>query len=166
VWSDYTTAQSLGYTDPEEDRRKAEIALRQTQGIVGKWQVVVPPPPPLPEEEQDVKDSKDSILSSDPLSSRKREAPLSIEDEDDARHFKLRRRTLAAGLDEIWDPGEIQVKPRSKPKEESLTPEASGMKSPSPTTGNSEAFRGPDDSTEKKPIWKPMKWKRVSGDLN
>jgi WW domain-binding protein 4 len=39
-WANYTTAASLGYTDPEEERMKAEAERRRTQGVAGEWEVV------------------------------------------------------------------------------------------------------------------------------
>ena len=42
---------------------------------------------------------------------QKREAE---EDPEDERGFKLRKRTIRAGLDELWDPGEIPIKAKSR----------------------------------------------------
>ncbi|EJD03320.1 uncharacterized protein FOMMEDRAFT_55883, partial [Fomitiporia mediterranea MF3/22] len=114
VWSNYSTAESLGITDPDEERMKVELERRRTQGVVGEWTAVAPPPPPLPINVQPPKeeDSKDGVCSGSLPQKREAEAPLEVE--EDGRHFKLRKRKIGAGLGEIWDPGELPIKLKSK----------------------------------------------------
>ncbi|KAL5524057.1 hypothetical protein ACEPAG_8230 [Sanghuangporus baumii] len=174
VWSDYTTAQSLGITDPDEERLKAEMERRRTQGLVGEWEVVAPPPPPLPNDSQvpNKEESKDEVLS-DSLP-QKREVEASPED---GRHFKLRKRTIGAGLGEIWDPGSVPIKLKSKTKEDSAdssAPDDRNVKKDSNTTvtGDSEARQtlqlekqtqiiSGQNSIVEGPKWQLMRWKRA-----
>jgi len=74
----------------------------------------------------------------------KREAEALI-DEDDTRAFKLRKRTIATGLGEIYDPGFIPIKIKKKPE-----PEES-------KAGPSAAVK-PEPSDRLK--WTPTQWKR------
>ena len=39
-YDNYSTASSLGYTDPDLERANAEAERRKTQGVAGEWQVV------------------------------------------------------------------------------------------------------------------------------
>ncbi|KAJ2916801.1 hypothetical protein MD484_g3600, partial [Candolleomyces efflorescens] len=58
-WANYSTAESLGYTDPDAERLAAEQELRRSQGVAGEWQVVSVTPHPQAEapagEEEDEK---------------------------------------------------------------------------------------------------------------
>ncbi|KAL5507004.1 hypothetical protein ACEPAH_6460 [Sanghuangporus vaninii] len=174
VWSNYTTAQSLGITDPDEERLKAEMERRRTQGLVGEWEVVAPPPPPLPDDLQVPKEeeSKDEVLA-DSLP-QKREVEASPED---GRHFKLRKRTIGAGLGEIWDPGSIPIKLKSETKGESA--ETSAPDHRNAENGNDTIPAGSfeprqalqfekqtqmmpgQNSIVERPKWQPMRWKRA-----
>lgn len=140
--------------------------------MVGDWEVVAPPPPPLPGHDREVKDedSKEGVLSGGQPQTR--EAEISVVDEEDGRQFKLRKRKLNAGLDDIWDPGDIPIKLKVKVKHE--TPAATadrpgatvlfagsiddGAHSSVPAGANGGA---PDPGGEK-PKWKPMGWKRAT----
>jgi WW domain-binding protein 4 len=82
----------------------------------------------------------------------KREAEAPPDDED-ARAFKLRKKTLNTGLGEIYDPGLIPIKIKKKekpiePKLESLLDSSSGAStnSQAPMTGA--------------PKWTSLQWKR------
>uniref|UniRef100_D8Q980 Matrin-type domain-containing protein n=1 Tax=Schizophyllum commune (strain H4-8 / FGSC 9210) TaxID=578458 RepID=D8Q980_SCHCM len=92
-FANYTTAQSLGYTDPEEELAKT----RQTQGVVGEWQFIAPTASasPAPEENPVVSDLK-----------------RPAEGDEDGRSFKLRKKTVNLG--DVYDPGVITIKPRVK----------------------------------------------------
>ncbi|KAK2467891.1 hypothetical protein APHAL10511_000186 [Amanita phalloides] len=109
-FTNYTTAESLGYTDPDAEREAAEAERRRMQGVVGEWQVVTPPPPPpIPCVEEGHVEFP--ATSSDiPL---KREAEVYSDDDYD-RHSKLRKKTVRAGLGEVYDPGIIPIKVKKK----------------------------------------------------
>ncbi|PCH43369.1 hypothetical protein WOLCODRAFT_138298 [Wolfiporia cocos MD-104 SS10] len=99
----YSTAAPLRYTDPDAERY-------YTQDVVGAWEVIASPsPPPLtaPEEEEQVK----------PETGQKHSAEAVRDDDgEDARRFRLKRRTVGADLGEIYDPGVISI--RVKKREE------------------------------------------------
>ncbi|KAJ3013592.1 hypothetical protein NUW54_g1545 [Trametes sanguinea] len=56
-FANYTTAESLGITDPDEARRRAEAERRLQEGVAGDWEVVevIQPPPTDEEGAEDVK---------------------------------------------------------------------------------------------------------------
>ncbi|KAI0030797.1 hypothetical protein K488DRAFT_11388, partial [Vararia minispora EC-137] len=114
-FTDYSTAESLGYIDPDAERAQAEFAKRQTMGFVGDWQPVqskLPPPPQANEadvKEEGVKTEEGALLAE---AGKKR--PAEADGEEDERGWKLRRKTASVGLGEIYDPGVIAVKPRIK----------------------------------------------------
>ncbi|KAL1744767.1 hypothetical protein HDZ31DRAFT_19710, partial [Schizophyllum fasciatum] len=93
-YANYTTAQSLGYIDPDEELAKT----RQTEGIVGDWQFVAPSASPAPE-------------PAAPANELKRPADT----DEDGRSFKLRKKT--ANLGDVYDPGVITIKPKAKKEE-------------------------------------------------
>jgi WW domain-binding protein 4 len=98
----YSTAESLGYKDPDADRLIAEAQRRRTQGVAGDWEIVTSSGP-----------ASISTVADEEMS-RKREADAV---HDDDRHFKLRKKTLMTGLGEIYDPGIIPIKPKKKKEE-------------------------------------------------
>ncbi|PCH43356.1 hypothetical protein WOLCODRAFT_153407 [Wolfiporia cocos MD-104 SS10] len=98
-YANYSTAASLGYTNPDAEHAQAEAECRRTQGVVCVWEVVAPPTPPppaAPEEEEQGEDVK-------PEAGQKR-ASEAVPDDDgeDARRFRLKRRTVGAGPGEIY----------------------------------------------------------------
>lgn len=138
--------------------------------MVGEWEVVAPPPPPLPADgAKQEEDTKLTVLT-DGLS-QKRDADIITNDEDDGRQFKFRKRKLNVGLDEIWDPGDIPIKLKSKLKPEpsatvadpligGTTISGSCDVSANVTAGTNEETPEPGAGTgEGKPKWKPMGWK-------
>ncbi|KAG1742806.1 hypothetical protein EDB19DRAFT_1894812 [Suillus lakei] len=112
-YANYSTAASLGYVDPDAERAKAEAEVRQTMGVAGEWQFV-----------QHFKSASPAPIRSDMAGSsegdKKREAP--VEDIEDERVFKLRKKTVDIGLGELYDPGLIPIKLKVK-KEESTEPQ-------------------------------------------
>ncbi|KAF9010645.1 hypothetical protein BDQ17DRAFT_1387854 [Cyathus striatus] len=114
-YSNYTTAESLGYTDPDAERLAAEAEMRRSQGVAGEWHVITPPPgastsksgTPQPEG-HNVGEGADVAAVG---MKREAEAPPV---EEDARTFKLRKKTIAPGLGDIYDPGLIPIKLRKK----------------------------------------------------
>ncbi|GAA5879506.1 hypothetical protein JCM16303_003228 [Sporobolomyces ruberrimus] len=47
-YANYTTAESLGYKDDAEEKKREEAELRQKEGTIGQWQKVAKRPPPPP----------------------------------------------------------------------------------------------------------------------
>ncbi|CAK5281511.1 unnamed protein product [Mycena citricolor] len=128
-WANYSTAQSLGYEDPDAER----IAIAKTQGTAGAWEVVAPEAPAAVAADAGTKRSAEEL------------------GEEEAREFKLRKRTITTGLGEIYDPGAITIKlkKREETSEESrFTP--AGVVLP---------------TTEPAPPaikWEKRQWKKVS----
>lgn len=78
------------------------MALKQSEGRVGQWEVVTPAPA-----------MSGAEASSSVPSTRKRSREATPEaDEEDARTFKMRQKKLSRGLGEIYDPGVIVIKPK------------------------------------------------------
>ncbi|RDX47962.1 hypothetical protein OH76DRAFT_1326598, partial [Lentinus brumalis] len=119
-YANYTTAESLGYTDPDLERAKAEAERRRVEGIVGEWQVVdvIPAPPEegeeggQPKQEEDLKPGEISARAGE---KRPAEEPV---DEEDARGWKLRRKTAGVGLGDLYDPGALPIKLKPKKQED------------------------------------------------
>ena len=135
-WANYSTAASLGFSDPDAERLKAEEERRRKEGTVGAWEVVAIEEPAAGEEAEQVPKAEADVPADEPLvqaqSLRKREAEAQPDD-DDTRQFKLRRKKLGAGLGEIYDPGLIPIKLKAKKEEPVDTPpkeEASGSDAP------------------------------------
>lgn len=94
--------------------------MRRQQGIVGAWEVVaVEEPTPTAEEDggPDAASSAHVPVAEEPSvpdpQSRKREAETLL-DEEDTRLFKFRRKKINVGLGEIYDPGVIPIKLKTK----------------------------------------------------
>ncbi|KAF9051050.1 hypothetical protein BDZ89DRAFT_1056939 [Hymenopellis radicata] len=127
-FANYSTAASLGFTDPDAERIAALAQQKRSEGVIsGAWEVVETAPPIVEEP------TADTALGKRPAD----------EQEDDAREFKIRKRTLDAGLGKIYDPGVITLKPRKK--EEPVD---------APLTST------PNDASVEVPKWTPSKWKR------
>ena len=119
-FANYTTAESLGFNDPDAERAAAEAERRRTQGVAGEWQVVTPshPPPPPPSQSTEEGYAESSTVSSSvPL---KREVDAHSDDDYD-RHSKLRKKAVRTGLGEIYDPGIIPIKVKKKEEPPSST---------------------------------------------
>ncbi|KAF9033305.1 hypothetical protein BDZ89DRAFT_1063049 [Hymenopellis radicata] len=124
-FANYSTAASLGFTDPDAERIAALAQQKQSEGVIScAWEVVETAPPTVEEP------TADAALGKRPAD----------EQEDAAREFKIRKRTLDAGLEKIYDPGLITPKPRKK-EEPPLT-------------------STPNDTSVEVPKWTPSKWKR------
>lgn len=134
-FSNYSTAASLGFTDPDAERLAAEAESRRTQGVAGNWEYVEAP-----------------TAQSKETDSLKREAETPAE-EWDTREFKLRKKTLGTGLGQIYDPGIIPVK--LKAKEEP----AGDSKDNIIMTASSNANSNPPNATDA-PKWTKTQWKR------
>ncbi len=120
-YANYTTAESLGYTDPDLERAKAEAERRRTEGVAGEWQVVdvIPAPPEEGEEgerpKQEGEDLKPGEISARAGEKRPAQEPV---DEEDARGWKLRRKTAGVGLGDLYDPGALPIKLKPKKQED------------------------------------------------
>ncbi|KAL0577034.1 hypothetical protein V5O48_004968 [Marasmius crinis-equi] len=147
-YANYSSAASLGYTDPDAERIAAELARKQTQGVAGEWQVV-----------ESVVATSESSSSAEPETEtgtvpqkRPAEAPI---DPEDTRHFKLQKRTLGIGLGQIYDPGAITLK--LKKKEPSVADVSMD------TVKEANASLAPTEELPKsgeKPKWTKIQWKR------
>ncbi|KAH7921402.1 hypothetical protein BV22DRAFT_1114438 [Leucogyrophana mollusca] len=147
-YANYTTAASLGYTDPDAERLQAEAERRRMQGVAGDWQVVESSTPTQIEPPAQM-----SELAVDGEGSRKREAP---NDEEDERQFKLRKKTLGAGLGEIYDPGLIPIKLKAK-KEEAVE----DAQVPTSSTELTTSIVPADSTSTTVPKWTKIQWKRA-----
>ena len=154
--SDYSTPESLGYTDPDIERARAEAERRRTQGIAGDWEVVVPattePPPGAGEDPtqhgDDVQNPEDNREAG-----KKRAVPETAE-EDEGR-WKLRKKTIAVGLGEIYDPGILAIKLRAKAevKEDESASTTAQPSGDVPVAGDVKATALPK--------WAPVRWKKA-----
>jgi WW domain-binding protein 4 len=151
--SDYSTPESLGYTDPDIERARAEAERRRTQGVAGDWQMVEQTPTESPsgtgaESTQHV-DDMESAEGNQGTSSDKSAVPDPAE--EDRGRWKLRKKMTTVGLGEIYDPGIIAIKPKVKEKET-----AGQEKQPSDGTAMPE-----DTKATTVPKWAPVKWKKA-----
>ncbi|KAJ8516076.1 hypothetical protein ONZ45_g6576 [Pleurotus djamor] len=131
-YANYSTAASLGFTDPDAEKLAAEVERRRTQGVVGDWEYVAPQ-----------ENAASSAEQEEPL---KREAEHSIDDE---RHFKIRKKTLNVGLGEIYDPGLIPIKLKAKEP------------SPPPQTQQSASRPLDNPEATNVPKWTKVQWKKA-----
>jgi len=147
-YANYSTAESLGYKNPDEERLLAEAERRRTQGVAGDWEMVPSVLPPTMQ--APVPSSSTDIVNTGP--SLKREADAVV-DEEDSRQFKVRNKKLGVGLGEIYDPGIIPIKLKKKKEEESA--ESSGDIAPS--VGESQ----PTAALK----WTKVQWKRAGEEI-
>lgn len=103
--------------------------MRQTMGVAGEWQFVQnytsASPAPIRTEVPSVSEDANAETARSFDGDRKREAP--VDDIEDERVFKLRKKTADIGLGELYDPGLIPIKLRVK-KEESTEPQPASSK--------------------------------------
>ncbi|KAI0085189.1 hypothetical protein BDY19DRAFT_860449, partial [Irpex rosettiformis] len=120
-YTNYSTAASLGYVDPDAERRKIEAERRMKEGIVGEWEVVEVPSTGTEglgggQEEGQV-DGRD-VAQTDAHTDTERKRQVEVQaDDDDIRPWKLRKKTLDIGFGEIYDPGVIPIKLKTKKEE-------------------------------------------------
>ncbi|PPQ63666.1 hypothetical protein CVT24_004551 [Panaeolus cyanescens] len=144
-YANYTTAASLGYTDPDAERIAAELERRRTQGVAGEWEVITPTEPVSTSQPTEGEQGEEEP---NPL---KREA-VAPPDEEDTRSFKLRKKTVNTGLGEIYDPGLIPIKIKKKePAETSLATAPADLSDQKP----------PLTSV---PKWNPVQLKKTSNE--
>lgn len=160
----YTTAEFLGYKDPDVERIQAELERKRSQGVAGEWELLpthsaasAQPPGPISNDTKDVK----PLLGDDAgvAAGTKRDADAAAVDDDDSRGWKLRKKT--ARLGEVYDPDVIPIKLKAKKEE----PEDSSIAG-SGTGGNGVV---PANSMGTKPTdlpkWTKVEWKKP-GDSN
>ncbi|EPQ57160.1 hypothetical protein GLOTRDRAFT_137558 [Gloeophyllum trabeum ATCC 11539] len=157
-WANYTTAESLGITDPDEERRRAEAERRRTMGVAGEWQIVTPTMPsqnasPAPEIPY-------SAVSAD--ASQKRPAEAAPPEDDAPRGWKLKKKKLDVGLGEVYDPGLIPIKLKTK-KEEPADRELPQVKTETEASASSSTqgsvISGNPNATPL-PKWSKIQWKK------
>jgi WW domain-binding protein 4 len=152
---DYSTPESLGYTDPDIERARAEAERRRTQGVAGDWQMVEPTLAEslsgTGEESTQHVDDIQGAEGNQGTSSNKRAAPDPDPVEEDEGRWKLRKKITTVGLGEIYDPGIIAIKPKVKEKET-----IGQEKQPSDGTAMPE-----DTIATTVPKWAPVKWKKA-----
>ncbi|KAH8828336.1 hypothetical protein DL96DRAFT_1602749 [Flagelloscypha sp. PMI_526] len=92
-FSNYSTAESLGFSDPDAERDAAENERRQMEGTVGDWQVVeaVIPAPGHDAQPEEVAEENAAIGV---------KRPLPQDDDDNTREFKLRKKSLGNQAEE------------------------------------------------------------------
>jgi WW domain-binding protein 4 len=120
------------------------------QGVAGEWEVVSPPADP-----STTLSDGEAIREEE---SRKREAEAPSE--DDERVFKLRRKTLGAGLGEIYDPGIIPIKLKAKKEDQSVEPDVTAS-SNSASNSTSTASEEVSKATTTLPKWTKIQWKKM-----
>lgn len=118
-YANYTTAASLGYTDPDTERYQAELERRRTQGVAGDWELLPvtsssnSTPPPAASKDEDT-----PLADGDILTGEKRPLDVVADDDNDSRAWKLRKKTARLGDD--YDPGAIPIKIKPRVKKEDL----------------------------------------------
>ncbi|KAF8902886.1 hypothetical protein CPB84DRAFT_1746401 [Gymnopilus junonius] len=141
-FANYSTSESLGYTDPDAERFAAELERKRSQGVAGEWQIVTSTPPPATSTPEPPEPSASTV--NDIAVKREAEAPP---DDEDARSFKLRKKTLNMG--ELYDPDAIPIKIRKKEE-----PKPEPDLAPTPASSSSQ-------NASSAPLkWKPTQWKR------
>ena len=141
-FENYSTAASLGLSDPDAERIAAIALQKRMEGIAGQWEYV---------ESSSSRSSPQDATTDAVLGKRPAD-----NDDDDTRHFKLRKRNMEIGLGKIYDPGAITIKPKKKeePVEEATLPVASSsiIVKPEETDGSSSIK------------WKSTRWNKA-GDV-
>ncbi|CAE6508622.1 unnamed protein product [Rhizoctonia solani] len=138
-FANYSTAESLGFVD----EAVLEAQRRQTEGIAGDWQLVLPTAP-APKSKTPEEGGKRTLQ---PAQTEEAAAATS------SRNFRVGERKVGAGLEEIWEP-DIPIRVKVKTEAQSAQPEQEEVK---PKT---EIDYGLPQATEK-PMWKPTTWSKA-----
>ncbi|CAE6528151.1 unnamed protein product [Rhizoctonia solani] len=141
-FANYSTAESLGFVD----EAVLEAQRRQTEGVAGEWQLVLPTPP-APKSKTPEETGKRALQ---PAQAEEKAAAES------SRNFRVGERKVGAGLQEIWEP-DIPIRIKVKAETQGPQPEQQEVK---PKT---EIDYGLPQATEK-PVWKPTTWSK-GGDV-
>ncbi|KZV63364.1 hypothetical protein PENSPDRAFT_678016 [Peniophora sp. CONT] len=164
-YDNYTSAAELGIIDPDVQRRMEEAERRREEAFVGEWTVVEPTPSraisAAPVEGDDIVKAEDGaeVKMEDGVEvGQKRPFPATADDDEDAGHrWKLRKKTAAVGLGELYDPGVMKLKPRVK---------SQPADTEAPNTIGSDAAGWTGASGENRPNateapkWTTMKWRK------
>ncbi|KIK92821.1 hypothetical protein PAXRUDRAFT_829602 [Paxillus rubicundulus Ve08.2h10] len=158
-YTNYTTAASLGYADTDAE----EAQRRRGMGIPGEWTVVMPTPPSSSVEISTQCAGRTKVKAEDEVKveeghvdggNKRRPEPTADIDEDDARTFKLRKKTIGIGLGGIYDSDIIPIKLKVK-KEEREQDDARSVATMHGTVD------GTSDSGEAQSIPPTLKWTKV-----
>ncbi|KAJ6593849.1 hypothetical protein B0H19DRAFT_920291 [Mycena capillaripes] len=131
----YSTAKSLGYDDPDAERLAEEAERRRMQGVAGDWEMVTP------------SSSQSALPSSSDVGVKRSAEAL---EEEESREYKLRKKTMATGLGQIYDPGAISIKLKKKEEPVELI-----QPLPTPIAPSSSG------DTSDKPKWAKLQWKKM-----
>ncbi|KAG6902750.1 hypothetical protein C0995_011898 [Termitomyces sp. Mi166 len=152
-YTNYSTAASLGYTDPDVQRAAAEAERRRTQGVVGEWEVVNTITPSLvassdnEDERPDVKFAVEDATTAG--LKRGAEAPA---DGEDVRSFKLRKKGWGPGLGGGYDPDSMPIKLKKKEETQEVPAEVTSTSAVAPETTTTSSGA---------PKWTKVQWKRA-----
>jgi len=151
--SNYSTPESLGYTDPDIERALAEAERRRTQGFAGEWQVVEPNPAEPPSGTSEETKPGDTTRHTDDNQEAPNKRPPSDPADEDEGRWKLRKKMATVGLGTVYDPGIVSFKPKAKVEinegpVDTVTP--STFLAPTPSDKGASAL----------PKWAPVKWKK------
>jgi WW domain-binding protein 4 len=167
-YTNYTTAEFLGYKDPDAERIQAELERKRSQGAVGDWEPVptahsfVAPAPSgtILDVPQNLKPHPEGDAAV--VAGTKREAEALAVDDEDGRAWKLRKKT--AQLTEIYDPGVIPIKLKAK-KEEVGEAGIAGSGSDAASMNVIVPAVGMGSKATNVPTWIKVEWKKP-GDSN
>ncbi|TFK54533.1 hypothetical protein OE88DRAFT_1625642 [Heliocybe sulcata] len=156
-WANYSTAESLGIKDPDEERRQAEAERRRTMGVAGEWQIVAP----AITQGASISPAAEPVPTDPSGELKKRPAEGPAPDEDTGRGWKLKKKKLDVGLGELYDPGLIPIRLKAKKEEpsEDKIPETDADATPTASI-----FRGATPSEAPNatsvPKWSKVQWKK------
>ncbi|KAJ7462235.1 hypothetical protein B0H11DRAFT_100828 [Mycena galericulata] len=135
-YTNYSTAKSLGYDDPDAERLAEEAERRRMQGVAGDWEMVTP-------------SSSEAPVASSSEAGIKRSAEAL--DDEESREFKLRKKSMATGLGQIYDPGAISIKLKKKEEPPDAEPVPRPLAVPDTNPSNDTG----------KPKWAKLQWKKM-----
>ncbi|CEL60836.1 hypothetical protein RSOLAG1IB_04075 [Rhizoctonia solani AG-1 IB] len=138
-FANYSTAESLGFVD----EAAVEAQRRQTEGLAGDWQLVLPTPS-APKSKTPEENGKRGFQ---PAQAEEKTAAES------SRNFRVGERKIGSGLEEIWEP-DIPIRVKVKTETQLAQP---GEQETKPKT---EIDYGLPQATEK-PVWKPTTWAKA-----
>ncbi|KAG6866772.1 hypothetical protein C0991_011431 [Blastosporella zonata] len=152
-YANYSTAASLGFSDPDAERIAAEAERRRTQGVAGEWEVVATITPTLAPSSDDENEKPDvNPPTGDATIGVKREAETPA-DEEDTRAYKLRKKGWGSGMSGAYDPDAIPIK--LKKKQEEVEPE------PAPVEPASTSLASEIPTTPGALKWTKVQWRKA-----
>lgn len=156
LYSDYSTAASLGYTDLDAERLNAEAERRRKEGVAGDWELIAVEEPSTATEVENIRGHATVPIPVQREADLKREAETQL-DEEDTRAFKLRKKKLGAGMGEIYDPGIVPIKLKVK-KEEAADELTTAAAKGSQNFNN--AFAPGNSAATSVPKWSARGWSK------